>query len=162
MNLQFDMFKARIRCALADPTKIRYLVAGAWNTFFGYAVGPMIYYGLQSRMHVVLVGVLSYASSITMAFITYKLFVFKTKGGWLSEYFRAYIVYGGSATIGIGVLWGFVDGFGMPFWIAQAVLVFATTISSYVGHSKFTFRRRLSKRLEVKRDPKQLYREKED
>ena len=124
-----------------DSRKLRYLLVGAWNTLFGYVAGPAIYYGLQGQMPVVLVGVIAYIMSITMAFITHKLFVFRTKGRWLSEYLRSYVVYGTTAAIGIAALWVLVDCMAVPFWIAQALIVSATVAISYFGHSKFTFNR---------------------
>ncbi len=127
--------------ASTQGQKLRYLLVGGWNTLFGYVAGPAIYYGLQGEMHVVLVGAIAYAMSITMAFLTHKLFVFRTKGRWLSEYLRSYVVYGGTAAIGIIALWGLVDGMGVPFWFAQALIVSITVVISYFGHSKFTFGR---------------------
>lgn len=121
--------------------KFRYLLVGGWNTLFGFMAGPVIYYGLHGKVHVVLVGVVAYIMSITMAFITHKLFVFRTKGRWLSEYCRSYVVYGGTAAIGIAALWVLVDGMAVPFWIAQVLIMTTTVIISYFGHSKFTFNR---------------------
>lgn len=140
MNLQFDMLEARVRSLLAEPTKIRYLIAGAWNTFFGYAVGLVLYYGLEGRIHVVEVGVMANILAITMAFTTYKLFVFRTRGNWLSEYFRAYLVYGATGIISIGLLWLLVGGFGLSFWLGQGLTIVLTVVASYVFHARFTFK----------------------
>lgn len=139
MNLQFDNLKAFIRCALADPTKIRYLVAGVWNTFFGYIVGLALFYGFDGRVHVVMIGVMANILAITMAFLSYKLFVFRTKGNWLSEYFRAYLVYGATGIISIGLLWLLVDGVGLPFWLGQGMAIVITVVTSYIFHARFTF-----------------------
>ena len=124
-----------------DTAKIRYLLAGGWNTIFGYAVGLVLYYGLGGRVHVVTVGVLANLLAITMAFMTYKLFVFRTKGNWIAEYFRAYLVYGVTAILGIGLLWVLVDGAGIPFWLAQGLAIVITVIVSYISHARFTFNR---------------------
>jgi len=126
-----------------DTAKIRYLLAGGWNTLFGYVCGLVLYYGLGGRVHVVMVGVLANLLAITMAFMTYKLFVFRTKGNWLAEYFRAYLVYGATAILGIGLLWILVDGAGFPFWLAQGLVIVITVIVSFVSHSRFTFRNRI-------------------
>lgn len=141
MNIRFNITRITSFIDSARGLKIRYLIVGGWNTLFGFVVGPMIYYGLQGKMHVLLVGTIAYAASITMAFLTHKLFVFRTKGRWISEYLRCYVVYGGTATIGILALWGLVDGMGVPFWLAQALIVLITVTVSYFGHSKFTFYR---------------------
>ena len=140
MNLQFGTLGASVRRILAEPTKIRYLLAGAWNTFFGYAVGLALYYGFEGRVHVVEVGIMANVLAITMAFVTYKLFVFRTKGNWLVEYFRAYLVYGATGIMSIGLLWLLVGGFGLPFWLGQGLTLVLTVVASYVFHARFTFK----------------------
>jgi len=135
--------RVQLIIARIDAEKIRYLLAGGWNTFFGYASGLFLYDTLGGRLHVVIVGIIANILAISMAFVTYKLFVFCAKGNWLVEYFRTYLVYGATAILGIGILWILVDGMGTPFWIAQGLAIFITVIVSYISHSRFTFRRRL-------------------
>ena|SRR4030067_2569452 len=124
-----------------DTHKVRYLLAGGWNTLFGYSTGIILYYSFSKYLHVIEIGVLANIIAITMAFLTYKLFVFQTKGNWLREYFRSYIVYGGMALLGIGLLWIMVDGLNIPFWLAQGLVVVAVVVISYISHSRFTFRK---------------------
>lgn len=120
--------------------KIRYLLAGGWNTLFGYSTGVALYYSLSNYLHLIEIALLANAIAITMAFLSYKLFVFQTQGNWLREYFRSYLVYGVMALFGIALLWIMVDGFDTPFWLAQAIVVVATVIISYISHSRFTFK----------------------
>jgi putative flippase GtrA len=75
-----------------------------------------------------------------MSFTTYKLFVFKTKGNWLQEYFRSCMVYASMALIGIVLLWGMVDHLHIKIWLAQGLVIAATVVISYIGHARFTFR----------------------
>lgn len=74
-----------------------------------------------------------------MSFSTYKLFVFKTKGNWLREYMKSYIVYGFAALISIIGLWLLVDFLDINIWFAQAVVMVAIVIISYIGHDRYTF-----------------------
>lgn len=145
MNIRHKVAQIAFFINSSQGLKIRYLIVGGWNTLFSLAVGPAIYYGFQGKMHVLLVGVLSYVTSITMAFLTHKLFVFRTSGQWILEYLRSYVVYGGTATIGIFALWGLVDGMDAPFWLSQMLIVLVTAIISYFGHLKFTFYRQKCK-----------------
>lgn len=124
--------------------KIRYLIAGGWNTLFGYVAGVVLYYLMRDRFHLVVIAALGNVIAITMAFATYKVFVFRTRGNWLSEYLRSHVVYGGTAVFGIALLWALVDGAGLHFWIAQAVVIAITVIASYIGHARFTFGRNAS------------------
>jgi putative flippase GtrA len=132
-----------VRAAISrtGAKKVRYLLAGGWNTLFGYVVGLVLYYGLDGRAHVLAVGIVANILAITMAFLTYKLFVFRTRGNWLTEYFRAYLVYGATSALGIALLWVLVDRLGVAFWIAQGFVILFTVVVSYLSHSRFTFRR---------------------
>lgn len=107
---------------------------------FGYITGVVLFYSLTNYLHLTVIALLANIIAITMSFLTYKIFVFKTHGNWLREYFRSYLVYGGMALVGIGLLWIMVDGLHIPFWIAQGLVIFSTVIISYFGHSRFTFK----------------------
>lgn len=73
--------------------------------------------------------------------MTLKLFVFRTKGHWLVEYIRCYLVYGFSMVIGAMAIWFFVDILVVPFWLSQIVVIIGTVIISYIGHTFFSFAR---------------------
>jgi putative flippase GtrA len=131
----------RTLASLINTPKVRYLIAGGWNTAFGYAAGVFLYYMMRDKFHIVIIGIVGNILAISMSFLTYKLFVFKTKGGWFREYLRAYVVYGGTAIVGIACLWIMVDALRLPFWLAQGLIVLVTVVVSYFGHSRFTFRK---------------------
>lgn len=128
-----------IELSLAD-TRLRYLVAGGVNTVFGYGVSVLLYSLLHQRLHIVLIGIIINIVTITFSFLTYKLFVFKTKEGWLREYLRCYVIYGTSLVVGICLLWLLVDFFTIRFWIAQGMLLCGTVCISYLGHSRYSFK----------------------
>lgn len=120
--------------------KFRYLLVGGWNTVFGYLSGVGLFLLLEKSFPVPIIGLIANIVGITMSFMTYKLWVFRTQGRWLQEYLRSYLVYGGSALMGIGLLWLFVDHLGVPIWYAQGMVIVITVIVSYVGHSRVTFK----------------------
>ncbi len=122
--------------------RVRYLLAGGWNTLFGYCVGVLFYYLLHNYLHTLVIIVLANILNISMSFLTYKIFVFKTRGNWLSEYVRCYVVYGNIAIVGMLLIWMMVDFFMVPFWIAQALILLITVIISYVAHARFTFKKK--------------------
>jgi len=121
---------------------VRYLLAGGWNTAFGYAIGVGAYILLSDRLHVAAIAAICNIFAITMSFITYKIFVFKTSGNWLVEYGRSYLVYGSMALLSIILLWIMVDYFKFKIWYAQGLVIFITVFASYLGHKYFTFRSR--------------------
>jgi len=125
-------------CLVAKPSK--YLIAGAWNTAFGYTIGALLYLWLIQDVGIVWVGILANMISITMAFAVYKLFVFQTKGNWLREYLRSYVVYGGSGALSVVLLWLLVGQLGFNIWFGQGMAILLTAVASYSQHAKFTFR----------------------
>ena len=127
----------------------RYLLVGAWNTLFGYGsfafftllLNPVMAHGY------VLALVISNLLSITVAYIGYKWFVFKTKGNYVREWIRCVAVYSGGIVFGVLALpvlvWvirhntGF---FAEAPYIAGAFLTAFVAVYSFLGHKKFSFR----------------------
>jgi putative flippase GtrA len=122
--------------------KKQYLVVGTINTIFGYLTGVGSYKLLGNIVDIIWVGLISNIFSITFSFLTYKLFVFKTKGSWVNEYIKSYIVYGASGIISIYLLWVFVEKLHITIWVSQALLIAVVVIFSYFGHKFFTFKRK--------------------
>ncbi len=119
--------------------KTRYLIAGIWNSIFGYSIGLILYESFSLRFHIIMISVIANILAISVAFLTYKMFVFKTQGNWVSEYMKCYLVYGGTAVLGTILIWVFVDFFKWPFWISQGIVMTITMVVSYSIHRIFTF-----------------------
>ena len=117
----------------------RYLVAGAWNTVFGYAVFAFLVVWLVSRVHYLLLGVFANVLAITNAYAVHKIFVFRTRGHYLREYMRYYVVYGTTAVCGLALLALLVDGCGLNLYLAQAGVVAVQVVVSFVWHRQFSF-----------------------
>jgi putative flippase GtrA len=126
----------------------RYTLVGVWNTAFGYAV----YAGLTAMFtprvaHGYLVAaIVGGLIAITVAFLGYKWFVFKTKGNYLREWLRCLVVYGSASLIGIVLLPAFVFAFrrfagldaSAPY-VAGAAVTGLNVIASFLGHRNFSF-----------------------
>ena len=123
-------------------TKVRYLLAGGWNTIFGYSISLALYTLLQTKLHIISISLIANILAITMSFFVYKFFVFKTAGDYLREYLRCYLVYGASAIISIFFIWLLVNIFFVPFWVAQALVMILSFSLSFVAHQRFTFSHR--------------------
>jgi putative flippase GtrA len=120
--------------------KIRYLMIGGWNTVFGYGVFAGLYFWLSNSVHYLFILSLSYIISITNAYIGYKLFVFKTRGNILREYFRFYLVYGVSFIFNLATLSLFVETLNFNMYVAQAIVTLITILGSYMLHKNFSFK----------------------
>jgi putative flippase GtrA len=127
----------------------RYLLVGAWNTLFGYGTFAALVFILDPVLAhgYVLANVLSGLVNITVAFLGYKWFVFRTKGNYLREWARAFAVYSTGIAVGTICLPALVQalrygaglGRSAPY-IAGALITGAGVILSFFGHKRFTFR----------------------
>jgi putative flippase GtrA len=145
---------------------IRYLFVGAWNTLFGY-----VCFFLFARLFLHLVpsqpslaasaaSVIATLTNITVSFVGYKFFVFRTEGNFLREYARSFLVYLPSLLINaiaiapLSALLRRTVPLHAPQapYIAGAILAFVTVVISFVGHKHISFRDRSSKRLPNRTD----------
>ena len=86
------------------------------------------------------IGLLASIVAITIAFLTYRIFVFKSTGSWRAEYFKCYIVYGSVTIINVVGLWLLIDVLGASIWIAPLIITPICFLFSYFSHAKFTFK----------------------
>lgn len=128
---------------------LRYLLAGGVNTLFGYGTFALFTALLAplGRQSYILAVVPSSMINITVAFLAYKWFVFKTKGNYLREWCRCVAVYSSSIAIGMVLLPIFVYVIRHRFgyenqapYIAGAVLGMITVVFSFFGHKHISFR----------------------
>ncbi len=120
----------------------RYLIAGGFNTAVNYVVAAAIYQVLLPLLNFIVVGLIASVVTISIAFTTHKLFVFRTTGKWWIEYLRSYVVYGSSSLLSIGLMWLFVKRAHINVWLSQALVTALAVAISYVGHRAFTFRQK--------------------
>jgi len=165
---------------------VRYLGVGAFNTLFGYISFAVVLTLLNSALParflyltVVAASVLSTPLNITVAYLGYKYFVFRTRGNFLREWLKCFAVYGTGMIPGLvalsaltrflqsvihghaaalhallaaveqhlsgGLLAGverIATGKAMAGYLAGAIVIGVSTIYSFVGHKKITFRQK--------------------
>lgn len=90
-------------------------------------------------MHLIVISSITYIIAISLSFLTYKIYVFKTHGKWLTEYLRFYMTYGAASVVCIFCLWIIVSFFSIRFWIAQGFIALVGILISYIGNKEFTF-----------------------
>jgi putative flippase GtrA len=127
----------------------RFLLVGVWNTLFGYAsfaTFALLLGLVYPRYGYILAGAVSSILNITVAYLGYKWFVFKTKGHYLSEWVRCLVVCSSSIVLGLILLPLLVFALrratpvdaAAPY-IAAAVLACFNAIYNFLGNKKFTF-----------------------
>jgi putative flippase GtrA len=163
---------------------VRYLCVGVFNSLFGYisyvVILTLFDAALPSRLlylTVILASLLSTPLNITVAYLGYKFFVFRTKGNYLGEWLKCFAVYGVGmipGLVALSALTRFLQsvihnhaaslhsfllaleshlggpalaliqhvatGKAMAGYIAGALVIGASTIYSFIGHKKVTFR----------------------
>ena len=127
----------------------RFLLVGTGNTLFGYgsfAVLTAVLNRVVPHSYIV-ASIVSSLLNITVSYLGYKRFVFKTSGNYLREWTRCVAVYSGTIVLGVILLPIFVLLIrrGTPFfaaapYIAGALLMGINAIYSFLGHKRFSFR----------------------
>ena len=142
-------FVARLTSHIPPGQFARYLVVGAWNTLFGYSTFALFTALLEPLFpgSYVLAMVLSSLVNITVAFLGYKWFVFKTKGNYWKEWMKCMAVYGSGMLPSLFLLPAIVESlrhvFHLGHWspyVGAALLTGFGVIYSFIGHKKFSFR----------------------
>jgi putative flippase GtrA len=141
--------KCRFHWIIPSRQFFRYLLVGIWNTAFSYGLFAVLTAALdkivpQSYM---VASVISSLISITVSFLGYKWFVFKTKGNYVREWCRCLAVYSGSIVLGFALLPVLVflirhySGYQRQApYIAGALLPIITVGVGFFGHKHISFR----------------------
>lgn len=126
----------------------RYILVGVWNTVFGYATYALLTALLTPHVPYayIFASVLASLLNITVAFLGYKWFIFKTNGKYLREWLHCVLVYGGGIVIGTLLLPVSVYAVrhstrfdaAAPY-IAGAVLTGLNVVVGFLGHKNFSF-----------------------
>lgn len=115
----------------------RYVIAGIWNTIFGYALFALLFFLLPAHYLVILS--INHVISVTNAYITHRVFVFRVPGS-LRSYFRFHVVYAFAWAVNVVLLWVLVEMAGLRVLIAQLMATVVTVVMGYLGHKMYTFK----------------------
>jgi putative flippase GtrA len=139
MQSKKSMISHKLKNALTEKNR-RYLIVGVCNTLIGYFSGIYLYFLFKDNLRIVFISIISSVLSITISYLTYKIFVFKTRGNWIREYIKCYMVYGGISILNIFMIWLFVDVLKVNIWLSLGSSTLIVTVLSYLGHNFFTFK----------------------
>lgn len=134
---------------------LRFLVAGGFNTLFGIAdtllLAKLFLHFDPSRpklMGTLAMGVASMIN-IVFSFLSYKWFVFQTKGNYLQEYLRSLTIYLPSLalnTLAVAPLAALLRRWtGQErgsVYMAMGVILTFTIVFSFFGHKHVSFKRK--------------------
>jgi putative flippase GtrA len=133
---------------------LRYLFVGAWNTLFGYSLFALLTYVLTDQVQYayMVASPLSHVINVTVAFLSYKHFVFRAEGSLLRQYLRCHIVYGSAFVVNFALLPIFVGGLQLivgsqryvPYVVGGVLTLFTVSVS-FLAHKHFSFATQRSK-----------------
>lgn len=126
---------------LLSDQRVRFLGAGAFNTLFAFAVFAALEAGLGDAVNYMIILLLAHVIGVLEAFTIYRLTVFRVKGNLLRDLMRFESVYLLALGINLALLPLLVELGHLPVLLAQGVIVFFTSLVSFLGHKHFSFRR---------------------
>jgi putative flippase GtrA len=132
----------KIRKLLEDE-RVRFLIIGGINTVVGYVIFALLQLAFGRYIHYLGSLYISYVPSVLLAFYLHRKFTFRAAGSGnvfldLARFASVYIVSLVVNTILLPVL---VEWLKFNPYAAQALIVIAVTLISYLGHKFFSFRR---------------------
>jgi len=136
----FDGEPPERRAAGRYREPVAYLLVGAWNTLFGYALFALLFYLLGAHQHVDVILVLSYALSIANAYIGYRYVVFRSTGSMARELPRFITVYAVTLAANLVVLPLALRALPWSAYVVQGLFTAVIIMLSYFGHKYFSFR----------------------
>ena len=130
--------------SLLRREQVRYLLVGGYNTAFGYLFFALLVVLLADRIHYTILLLVSHVVSTLNAYLGYRLFVFRVRGGFFRDLFRFWSVYAVQIAVNLVVLPVFVRVSGLGVLPSQGIIVAVTTVATYLAHKHFSFRRPVS------------------
>ena len=121
------------------PQKLRFLLAGGFNTAVGYSLVFLGQYFLGGYMFPQVIFGLAYLISSLSSFTVMKHLVFRTSGNYLREYLKYLSSSVTSALIGLGVLSLVVDFLGGNEYLGQFLAMSASVVTSYIMLKYYAF-----------------------
>jgi len=127
------------------PQELRFLLAGGYNTAFGFLLFATMYYAFGARIGYLGVAALSYAVSLTSAFVVYRRLVFGTATAWKSSFLRFNLSQSATSFCGALGLFLLVHFVHINPVLAQAMVILVSVVVTYALHRHFSFHVRPSR-----------------
>jgi putative flippase GtrA len=128
---------------LINDQRVQFLAVGGFNTALGYVLFVLfdrfVFAGIAFG-YLLSLGA-SYALAICVAFVLYRRLVYRVTGHVIRDFARFVSVYLVAIAINALALPLLVEVVGLPAFVAQAIILIATTMLSFFGHKNFSFRR---------------------
>jgi len=124
-----------------DDKRMRFVLAGGLNTGFGFVCFVVYQHTIGVHWGYMWALALTHCTSVLFAFATHRSLVFRVSGGMLGDLWRFESVYLSALGLNAALLPLFVEVGGTPVLVAQACITCINVAVSWLGHSRFSFRR---------------------
>ncbi len=122
------------------PLKLRFLLAGGYNTVFGYLVFSGMYLLFGRWIHYLVIGVLAHFIAVISAFVVHRHLVFRAADAWRRSFIRFNLSQLVALGFGMSCLYSLVTWGHLSPLVAQAIVVAASVLLTYALHRHFSFR----------------------
>jgi|WetSurMetagenome_2_1015567.scaffolds.fasta_scaffold61366_2 hypothetical protein len=137
--------------------KLRFLIAGVINTAFSYGLFALLLAVLDDplrslsdsadptlavigRHYYLMVQWVNWVLCVPPNTLVMKYLAFHSKGSWIRQVGRAYLVYLPTQTLSFGLLYFAVRVLHLTPLLGQLLAIAVALVASYLGHKYFTFR----------------------
>lgn len=128
----------RLRWFLASR-EARFLLAGAWNTLFGYLAFLAVYYLFRGQLGPSWLLCVAYAVSLVQAFAVQRFLVFRVEGSLPRQFLRFVAANSLVFAANLAFLPWAIAASTLAPPVLQAVFVLVSTVLSYFLHKHFSF-----------------------
>lgn len=122
------------------PDKIRFLLVGGFNAAFSYIIFAIAIHFIGQEHYQICVA-LQWIISSVFSFVNQKIFVFCTKGHWISEYIKCCSTWAVSYACNALILELIVRFISKNVYIGQFFSILLASIVTYILFKYFAFKR---------------------
>jgi putative flippase GtrA len=130
------------RAGLLADQRVRFLIVGGINTVVGYGLFVLVQWLFGAVISYFASVLIAHLLASMLAFTLYRRWVFRAGGTVVVDFLRFQVVYLVPLAANLLALPILVAFAGLNVYVAQALIVVASTVVSFVGHKYFSFRRR--------------------
>jgi putative flippase GtrA len=120
---------------------VRFVLVGGFNSAFSFLLFAVLQTTLQDHVHYLVVLSVTTAVGILEAYVLQRWITFRASGHWWADLARFSSVYLVAFVANLGLLPLLVEIVGVPVLAAQAIIMVANAVCTYVAHRVFSFRR---------------------
>jgi putative flippase GtrA len=124
-----------------DSRKLRFLIVGGWNTLFGYLCFYVLYLLAAGRVHYLIIAIVAHVINVIQAYVMQRRLVFRSQAQIANEFLRFNASLVTTFLFNLLAMYVLVETTALSPLAAQAIVILASLILTYVLHSRISFGR---------------------